>query len=156
LDEVADLSADAQARLLRFLNDRTYERVGEARERRADLRLLAASNRPLEAEVRSGRFREDLFFRLNVIPLALPPLRERPEDVLPLARHYLRFFGQRQGRHHLSFSPACEQVVTASPWPGNLRQLRNAIERAVILTPAAVVEPADLGLTVGTESGGTG
>jgi NtrC-family two-component system response regulator AlgB len=155
LDEVADLSADAQARLLRFLNDRTYERVGEARERRADLRLLAATNRALEGEVRAGRFREDLFFRLNVITLLLPPLRERREDVLPLARHYLRFFGRRQGRHHLAFSPACEQIINASPWPGNLRQLRNAIERAVILTPAAVVEPADLGLTA-PEDGDSG
>ncbi len=146
LDEVADLSADAQARLLRFLNDRTYERLGEARERKADVRLIAASNRPLENEVRAGRFREDLFFRLNVIALTLPPLRERGEDVLPLARHYLRFFGHRQGRHDLSFSEKCERVITGHSWPGNLRQLRNAVERAVILTPAAVVEPEDLGI----------
>jgi NtrC-family two-component system response regulator AlgB len=146
LDEVSDLSADAQARLLRFLNDRTYERLGEARERRADVRLIAASNRPLEDEVRAGRFREDLFFRLDVIPLTLPPLRERPEDVLPLARHYLQFFGLRQGRGGLAFSPACERAVAANPWPGNLRQLRNAVERAVILAPADAVEAADLGL----------
>jgi NtrC-family two-component system response regulator AlgB len=146
LDEVADLSADAQARLLRFLHDRTYERLGEAKERRADVRLIAATNRPLEEEVRAGRLREDLFFRLNVITLALPPLRERREDVLPLARHYLRFFGLRQGRPGLTMSPACEQAVLAAPWPGNLRQLRNAVERAVILTPADVVEAADLGL----------
>jgi NtrC-family two-component system response regulator AlgB len=146
LDEVADLSADAQARLLRFLNDRTYERLGEARERRADVRLIAATNRPLEELVREGRFREDLFFRLDVITLTLPPLRERREDVLPLARHYLRFFELRQGRHNLSFSPACERAVLDCPWPGNLRQLRNAVERAVILTPASVVEAEDLGL----------
>jgi NtrC-family two-component system response regulator AlgB len=146
LDEVADLSADAQARLLRFLHDRTYERLGEAKERRADVRLIAATNRPLEAEVREGRFREDLFFRLNVISLELPPLRERREDVLPLARHYLRFFGRRQGRLHLALSARAEQAVQSYPWPGNLRQLRNAVERAVILTPANVVEPADLGL----------
>jgi NtrC-family two-component system response regulator AlgB len=146
LDEVADLSADAQGRLLRFLNDRTYERLGEARERRADVRLIAATNRPLEDEVRAGRLREDLFFRLNVITLTLPPLRERCEDLLPLARHYLRFFECRQGRHNLEFSPGCEQAILASPWPGNLRQLRNAVERAVILTPASVIEAADLGL----------
>jgi NtrC-family two-component system response regulator AlgB len=149
LDEIADLSADAQARLLRFLNDRTYERLGEAKERRADVRLIAATNRPLEEEVRAGRFREDLLFRLNVITLTVPPLRERREDVLPLALHYLRFFGRRQGRHNLGFSPGCEQAIAAAPWPGNLRQLRNAVERAVILTPADVVEAIDLGLTPG-------
>ncbi|MDB5309138.1 MAG: response regulator with CheY-like receiver, AAA-type ATPase, and DNA-binding domain [Gemmataceae bacterium] len=146
LDEVGDLSADAQARLLRFLNDRTYERVGEARERKADVRLVAATNRPLEAEVRAGRFREDLLFRLAVITLTAPPLRDRPEDVLPLARHYLQFFGRRQGRHALTFSPGCERAVTGHPWPGNMRELRNAVERAVTLGPADVVEAADLGL----------
>ena len=146
LDEVGDLSADAQARLLRFLSDRTYERVGEAAERRADVRLLAATNRLLEEEVKAGRFREDLLFRLEVITLTLPSLRERPEDVLPLARHYLGSFARRQGRHNLSFSARCEQAIAAAPWPGNLRQLRNAVERAVILAPASMVEAADLGL----------
>jgi len=146
LDEVADLSADAQARLLRFLNDRTYERVGEAGERQADVRVIAATNRSLEEEVRAGRFREDLLFRLDVITLVLPPLRQRIEDVLPLAQHYLRFFGRRQGRPGLTFSPACEQAIAADPWPGNLRQLRNAVERAVILGPAPVIEAANLGL----------
>jgi NtrC-family two-component system response regulator AlgB len=146
LDEIAELSADAQARLLRFLNDRTYERLGEARERRADVRLIAASNRPVEDLVAAGRFREDLFFRLNVITLTVPPLRQRREDVLPLARHYLRFFEPRQGRHNLTLSAACEHAVTEYAWPGNLRQLRNAVERAVILAPADVIEAADLGL----------
>ena len=146
LDEVADLSVDAQARLLRFLNDRTYERLGESRERKADVRLIAATNKPLEKEVQAGRFREDLFFRLNVVTLVLPSLRDRSEDVLPLARHYLRFFESRQGRQNLTFSPRCEQTIVALSWPGNLRQLRNAVERAVILTPANMIEPADLGL----------
>ncbi|QJW99085.1 sigma-54-dependent transcriptional regulator [Frigoriglobus tundricola] len=146
LDEVADLTADAQARLLRFLNDRTYERVGEAKERRADVRLIAATNRSLEDDVRTGRFREDLFFRLNVISLTVPPLRDRREDVLPMARHYLSCFERLQGRQHLAFSPRCEQAVTAHTWPGNLRELRNAVERAVILCPSSVIEPSDLGL----------
>lgn len=146
LDEVADLSADAQARLLRFLNDRTYERLGDPKECRADVRLIAATNRPLEDDVRAGHFREDLFFRLNVITLTLPPLRERPEDIVPLARHYLRFFAHRQGRTELSFSGASEHAIAAAAWRGNLRQLRNAVERAVILCPARVIEPADLGL----------
>jgi two-component system, NtrC family, response regulator AlgB len=152
LDEVADLSSDAQARLLRFLNDRSYERLGEARERRADVRLIAATNHSLEEEVRNGRFREDLFFRLNVITLILPPLRERPEDLLPLAQHYLQFFERNQGRSNLAFSPRCEQVIASYSWPGNLRQLRNAVERAVILSPANVIEAADLGLAAMDEA----
>src|SRR5262249_53854436 len=107
----------------------------------------AATNRPLEDEVRAGRLREDLFFRLNVITLTLPPLRDRQEDLMPLAQHYLRFFERRQRRDHLSFSASCEHAVLTYRWPGNLRQLRNAVERAVILSPASVIEPADLGLT---------
>jgi NtrC-family two-component system response regulator AlgB len=146
LDEVGDLNADAQARLLRFLNDRTYERVGEAKERHADVRLIAATNRSLENDVREGRFREDLFFRLNVIPLTIPPLRERSEDLLLLARHYLHFFERRQGRQNLAFSPACEQAIRDHSWPGNMRELRNAVERAVILCPASIIEQVDLGL----------
>jgi len=146
LDEVADLSPDAQARLLRFLHDRRYERLGESRERKADVRLIAASNKSLEDETKAGRFREDLFFRLNVIALTLPPLRERREDILPLATHYLRFFERRQARSHLFFSERGEHGIATYGWPGNLRELRNAVERAVILSPASVLELQDLGL----------
>jgi two-component system, NtrC family, response regulator AlgB len=146
LDEVADLTPDAQARLLRFLHDRRYERLGESVERKADVRLIAASNRSLEDEVKARRFREDLFFRLNVIALTVPPLRERREDILPLASHYLRFFERRQGRSHLFFSARCEEEIANYRWPGNLRELRNAVERAVILSPASVLELQDLGL----------
>src|SRR5262249_22973906 len=124
LDEVGDLSADAQARLLRFLNDRTYERLGEARERRADVRIIAASNRPLEQEVRAGRFREDLYYRLNVVTLILPPLRDRPEDILPLARHYLQFYARRQRRAGVTFSAQAEGAIQTHRWLGNLRELR--------------------------------
>lgn len=148
LDEVGDLTPDAQARLLRFLNDRTYERVGEAKERKADVRIIAATNRPLEEEVKAGRIREDLFFRLNVITLTLPALRERREDILPLALHYLRFFERRQGRQQLAFSPQAEAVIAAYPWPGNLRELRNTVERAVILTPARILKAENLGLPI--------
>jgi NtrC-family two-component system response regulator AlgB len=151
LDEVADLNVDAQARLLRFLNDRTYERLGEAGERKADVRLLTATNQSLEDAVKAGRFREDLFFRLNVIALTLPPLRERREDVLPLARHYLRFFERSHGKAQLALSAQAEQAMLAYPWPGNLRQLRNAVERAVILAPARVLEAGDLGLPAAAE-----
>ncbi|MGO9606805.1 MAG: sigma-54-dependent transcriptional regulator [Candidatus Binataceae bacterium] len=150
LDEVADLSADAQARMLRFLHDRCYERLGEAAERKADVRIIAATNRSLEDEVKAGRFREDLLFRMNVIALTVPPLRERREDILPFALHYLRAFSRRQGRPHLAFSPRCEEAIQNYSWPGNLRELRNAVERAIILSPASILEAQDLGLPAGS------
>jgi NtrC-family two-component system response regulator AlgB len=149
LDEVSDLSADAQARLLRFLHDRRFERLGDPAERKADVRLIAATNKRLEDEVKAGRFREDLFFRLNVIALTVPPLRERREDIVPLAQHYLRYFEAHQGRPGLSFSARCTDGVQRYPWPGNLRELRNAVERAVILSPSNVLELEDLGLEPG-------
>ena len=152
LDEVGDLTADAQARLLRFLNDQTYERLGESKERRANVRIVGATNRPLEDAVKEGRFREDLFYRLNVIPLVIPPLRDRPEDILILARHFLRFLGRKQGRPDLLFSPTAEQAMEAYAWPGNLRELRNAVERAVILVPSKVLQAADLGIAPVTET----
>src|SRR5262249_6125744 len=130
LDEVGELTADAQARLLRFLNDRTYERLGEARERTADVRIIAATNRTLEDEVKAGRLRQAPLSGLTVLALPPPPLRERPEDVLPLALHYLSFFERRQGRRQLSFSSRCESAIAEYAWPGNLRELRNAVERA--------------------------
>jgi NtrC-family two-component system response regulator AlgB len=146
LDEVADLSPDAQARLLRFLHDRCYERLGETTERKADVRIVAATNRSLEEEVKAARFREDLLFRLNVIALTVPPLRERHEDLLPLANHYLQFFSRRQARPGLTFSKRCEEAIQHYGWPGNLRELRNAVERATILSPASILEPRDLAL----------
>jgi two-component system, NtrC family, response regulator AlgB len=148
LDEIGDLTLDAQARLLRFLNDQTYERLGEANERRAHVRIVAATNRPLEDSVKEGRFREDLFYRLNVIPLVIPPLRERPEDIVPMAGLYLRYLGRKQSRPDLCFSPEAEKAMVTHPWPGNLRELRNAIERAVILVPVKRLEPADLGIQI--------
>src|SRR5262249_38963757 len=146
LDEVAELTPEAQSRLLRFLHDRTYERLGDTKERQADVRLIAATNRVLEEAIQEGRFREDLYFRLNVVTLHVPPLRERPEDILPLAHPYLGVFCAPQGRRSLAFAPPCEDAMQAYLWPGNLRELRNAIERAVILAPCNLVEVADLGL----------
>ena len=147
LDEIGDLTADAQARILRFLNDRTFERLGEARERQANVRLIAATNRDLEAEVRAGIFREDLFYRINVVTLTVPPLRERQEDILPLGQHYLSVFRRKQRRPELTFSAAAEQAMLAHRWPGNLRELRNAAERAVILAPQDLLQPSDLGIS---------
>jgi two-component system, NtrC family, response regulator AlgB len=146
LDEVGDLTPEVQARLLRFLNDRSYERLGDPKERTANVRIIAATNRSIEQDVKSGRFREDLLFRLNVVTLTLPSLRERAEDVLPLARHYLAFFEGRQRRSERSFSPEAEHAMVSYPWPGNLRELRNAVERGTILTPSSLIEPEDLGI----------
>ncbi|HUE38652.1 MAG TPA: sigma-54 dependent transcriptional regulator [Candidatus Binatia bacterium] len=152
LDEVGDLTPDAQSRLLRFLNDRTYERLGDPKERRSDVRIIAATNRRLEADVHLGRFREDLFFRLNVISLTLPPLRERVGDTNSLAAAYLRFFGTQQGRAGLSLSAAAKEAIERYAWPGNLRELANAVERAVILAPGSEIEPADLGIPTSTSA----
>ena len=146
LDEVGDLSLDAQARLLRFLNDQAYERVGESKERRADVRILAATNRALEDDVRAGKFREDLLFRLNVLTLSLPSLKERRDDIPALARHYLARSKARQHRAELDLSEASMRAIHLHAWPGNLRELRNAIERAVILSPGPAIETEDLGI----------
>ncbi len=145
LDEVAELNSEAQTRLLRFLNDQTYERIGETHERRADVRIIAVTSKVLGELVDAGRFRDDLFFRLNVLPLHIPLLRDRREDILPLAHHFLTFFERRQARSGLSFSDAATDALRNHAWPGNLRELRNTIERAVILTTAAILEPRDLG-----------
>jgi NtrC-family two-component system response regulator AlgB len=144
LDEIGDLPAGLQAKLLRFLQDKCFERVGESRTRKADVRVVAATNRDLEADVAGGRFREDLLFRLNVIEVRVPPLRERTDDILPLARRFLAFFARALGRATASLSPDAEKVLLGYPWPGNVREMRNAIERAVILWPSAVIEPQAL------------
>lgn len=144
LDEIGEISPGLQAKLLRFLQDKQFERVGENRTRQAEARVLAATNRNLEDDVKTGRFREDLLYRLNVIELRLPPLRERAEDILRLARSFLHFFARTTGRPPLDLSPAAEAALRAYAWPGNVRELRNAIERAVILWPARIIEPEAL------------
>jgi NtrC-family two-component system response regulator AlgB len=144
LDEIGDLPATLQAKLLRFLQEHRFERVGETRTRKADVRVVAATNRDLEADVRSGRFREDLLFRLNVIEVRVPSLRERPEDIVPMANRFLAFFARALNRPPATLSPAAERVLAGYAWPGNVRELRNAIERATILWPSAIVEPQAL------------
>src|SRR5450432_3966591 len=141
LDEIGDLPAGLQAKLLRFLQEKCFERVGETRTRKADVRVLAATNRNLELDVKSGRFREDLLFRLNVLEIRVPSLRERPEDILPLAHRFLAFFARAVGRPLPNFSVAAEKMLSEYGWPGNVRELRNTVERAVILWPPAVIEP---------------
>jgi NtrC-family two-component system response regulator AlgB len=141
LDEIGDLPASLQAKLLRFLQEKRFERVGESRTRKADVRVVAATNRDLEVDVREGRFREDLLFRLNVIEVRVPSLRERREDIVPMARRFLAFFARSLGRPVATLSPAAEKVLANYGWPGNVRELRNAIERAVILWPSTLIEP---------------
>jgi len=143
LDEIGEISPALQAKLLRFLQERRFERVGEATTRAADVRIVAATNRDLEAEVAAGRFREDLLYRLDVLSITVPPLRERPEDVLDLARRFLAFFG-RSLRQVPVLSPEAERALLAYPWPGNVRELRNALERAVILAAGPVLQPENL------------
>ena len=146
LDEIGDLGLDAQARLLRFLHDRTFERIGDPREERADVRIVAATNRHLEAQVKAGTFRDDLLYRLDVITLAIPPLRERREDISLLADHFLRLAAARHSKGSATFASAAAAAIAAHDWPGNLRELRHAVERAVILAPSHVIEPRDLGI----------
>ena len=140
LDEIGEISPSLQAKLLRFIEEKEFERIGENKTRRANVRLVAATNRDLEDQVRRGLFREDLLYRLNVIDLQLPPLRERPEDILRLARRFLPFFAKAARRQPPALSKAAEQALMSYSWPGNIRELRNAIERAVILWPAQVIE----------------
>jgi NtrC-family two-component system response regulator AlgB len=141
LDEIGEISPALQSKLLRFLQEKRFERVGETRTRAANVRIVAATNRDLEAEVKAGRFREDLLYRLNVVEITAPALRERREDILPLARRFIAFFARQARRQPPELSAAAERVLLAYPWPGNVRELRNAIERALILAPGQVLEP---------------
>lgn len=144
LDEIGDLPLTLQPKLLRLLQERCYERVGETQTRASNVRILAATNRNLEDAIATGRFREDLFYRLNVIEVIVPPLRYRPADIMPLAEHLLQFFGRQNNRKTIEFSATAREVISRYPWPGNIRELRNAIERSVILTSGPIVEPDNL------------
>jgi two-component system, NtrC family, response regulator AlgB len=144
LDEIGDLPVEIQPKLLRLLQEKEYERVGEAKTRRANARVIAATNRNLEQAVAAGRFREDLFYRLNVISVQMPLLRERQADLLPNAGNYLRFFAAQCGKRIKGFSAEAEQALRRYSWPGNLRELRNVIERAVILAGGDEIGLADL------------
>jgi DNA-binding NtrC family response regulator len=153
LDEIGELAASLQAKLLRVLQQREFERVGGTRTWKLDVRLVAATNRDLAAEVQRGGFREDLYHRLNVVALRVPPLRERADDILPLARYFLDRAAPRCGRAVKGISPAAEACLVAYGWPGNVRELENAIERAVVLGDSDWIQPEDLPETV-LDSGG--
>ena len=144
LDEIGDLALDAQAKLLRALETGEIERLGGTRTAKVDVRLLAATNKDLAAAVKAGEFREDLYFRLNVLPVAVPPLRERKSDVGPLASHFLERFAEAEGRGAMTLADDARELLEEYHWPGNVREMRNLMERAVVLVKGDVVTAADL------------
>ena len=146
LDEIGDLPMEIQPKLLRLLQEKEYERLGENVTRQAELRVIAATNRDLKKRMAEGAFREDLYFRLNVIAVEMPPLRSRPGDLARLAEHYLKYFAGQCGRKAAEFSGEALDRINRYGWPGNLRELRNAIERAVILGRQDRIGPEDLPL----------
>jgi DNA-binding NtrC family response regulator len=144
LDEVGDISAELQTKLLRFLQEREFERVGGAQPIRVDVRIIAATNRDLSMTIKEGRFREDLFYRLNVIPISLPPLRERREDIPVLAKYFLYRFAAETKKIFTGITAQAEARLVAHQWPGNVRELGNVIERAVVLGQGPEVTLDDL------------
>jgi two-component system, NtrC family, response regulator AlgB len=144
LDEIGDFPVSLQPKLLRFLQDKEYERIGDAATRRADVRIVAATNRDLDSMVSSGQFRQDLLYRLNVITLRMPPLRERADDVIAIAERCVLSFASSYRRPARGLSEAAKASLRAYPWPGNVRELRNVIERAVILAKDPELQPGDL------------
>lgn len=144
LDEVGDMSLAAQAKVLRVLQDGVFTRIGGSKQIRVDVRVLAATNKDLSAEIAAGRFREDLYYRLNVVPLHVPPLRERREDIPILAHHFAEQLARQEGIPAKSFEPAALEALQAWDWPGNVRELRNAVERLAILSAGPRIRAADV------------
>lgn len=146
LDEIADMSLKTQAKILRILQERCFERVGGTRQVSVDVRIVAATNKNLEVEIAGGRFREDLYYRLNVVPFRAPALRERRDDIPLLVQHFVSGFYRREGREPKVFQPETIAVLGTYHWPGNVRELKNMIERILIMSPDRVVTPADIPL----------
>lgn len=144
LDEIGEMDLSLQVKILRVLQEKEFERVGATKTQKVDVRLVAATNRDLEDEVAAGRFREDLFYRLNVIPLHLPPLRERGRDIMILARHFLEKFCQAKLRETMAISSQAEDMFLRYDWPGNVRELVNFMERLSILCESETIRPEDL------------
>jgi two-component system nitrogen regulation response regulator NtrX len=144
LDEVGDMSAKTQAKVLRVLQEGEVERLGSARTIKVDVRVIAATNKDLEAEIEKGNFREDLYFRLSVIPIRVPPLRDRPEDIPALVRHFADLFSRDNNRKPQRFTPAALDYMQKARWKGNVRELKNTVERLIIMTPGDAIDVADL------------
>jgi DNA-binding NtrC family response regulator len=146
LDEIDCLPPRAQVKLLRFIQEKEYKQLGSSKVRRADVRLIAASNTDLGQQIRQGRFRQDLYYRLNVIPLALPPLRRREQDISLLARHFLEKYALEHRKGFRDLSPEAHRKLAAHDWPGNVRELENIIQRAVILSKTVTLRDTDIDL----------
>jgi len=154
LDEIANLPINQQSKLLRVLETGEMERLGSSRTRKVDARIISATNADLNEEISAGRFREDLMFRLNTIEIRLPPLRDRREDIPPLAHHFLQAYCKRYRKNLSGFDAAALQALLEHAWPGNVRELDHAIERAVLMAQKTTVAAADLGLQPARESSG--
>ena len=144
LDEIGEMPLNLQVKLLRVLQDKEIERLGSTKAVKVDIRIVAATNRELEKLVKEGKFREDLFYRLNVVRIHIPPLRERREDIIPLAEHFLKVFSREMHKPIEGFSREAKQLLLSYDWPGNVRELQNAVERAVVLTRYNFIMPEDL------------
>src|SRR5438094_239732 len=156
LDEVGEMSPSAQAKLLRVLQEREFQRLGASRPMKADVRIVAATNRDLETALARGQFREDLYYRLRVFEIRLPPLRERREDILPMAEAFLEEIGPAVGRPAAGISREAHEALLSYPWPGNARELRNALERATILCDGGLITVEHLPMGVGRPTDGAG
>ena len=154
LDEIGDMAPSLQPKLLRFIQDKEYERLGDAITRKANVRIITATNVDLAARVAEGLFREDLFYRINVITLTVPPLREHPEDIIPMALDFMAFFCRANHKNFLGFEPEAEEMLMKHTWAGNIRELRNAVERAVILGSGRYIGANDLPDNITSASAG--
>ncbi len=153
LDEIGDMSLKTQAKILRVLQEMRFERVGGTRSREVDVRVIAATNKDLEEEIRAGRFREDLYYRLNVVPIHVPPLRERAEDVPVLFEHFVRLYCAEEKREPVEVDPEVLEILKGYAWPGNVRELKNVAERMVILCRSGRITPADIPPRIREEAG---
>ncbi|MEC4888491.1 MAG: sigma-54 dependent transcriptional regulator [Nitrospira sp.] len=153
LDEIGDMSLSTQAKVLRALQEQQFTRVGGAKLMKVDVRVLAASNKDLEKEIAKGQFREDLFYRLNVVPIIVPPLRERREDIPALVRHFMKIHAEEQGLRIKEVSPEAMAVFQQYEWPGNIRELRNLIERLMIMVPGPVIDAPQAAMSLQGRAG---
>ena len=156
LDEIGDISLVIQAKLLRVLESRTFQRLGSSKDISADIRILSATNRDLEKAIDQGKFREDLYYRLNVIPIFIPPLRERREDILPLTEYFIKKYNEKNNKHISGITPRAKDLLLSHAWPGNVRELENLIERAIVLSVGDVIDLSDVDPFIGRREAGGG